>query len=560
MPVMSISKSEFFRLLGRSLSQEELESLLEYTKVNLEAHSDEELEFEVTSDRMDLVTMEGLVRTLKGLMEMELGLPRYPMKRKTFEVRVSESVKKVRPYVVAALVKGVDLTTEDSLIALIEAQEKIHDTLGRKRKRVSIGLHDFSKVVPPIIYDARPADKISFVPLGEYAEMTAEEILEQTEKGREYAHLIENPDKLVPLILDSRDEVLSLPPIINSELTRLTPGVRDLFIDVTGTDLRAISYTLEIIASALAERGGEIHTLEVKYPDMTIETPQPKSSEMVVSENFIRKMVGIPLTSEEIVHQLRRARLDAESLEGRIKVLIPGFRADFLHPVDVAEEVATTYGLNNLGYELPQNVMTVGKRHPREKASALLRTLMVGLGYQEVLNYIMTSRQFLFSSVGREERPVVEVANPVSESYSVLRDSLIPGLLHFLAANTHSRYPQKVFEIGDVVVVDESFETRARDERRLAAAYADYSVGFEDIYSHLRALADNAAMELSLEPHYEPPFLEGRCASILIDGIPVGVIGEINPDILLKLGITVPVAIFELRIPERPDSPKGKTG
>ncbi len=551
MPVITVNMREFFRLLGEELDEDELTSLLEYTKVNLEAYDPEEgeIEFEVTADRMDLVAMEGLIRLIKGLMERELGIPRYPMRRKAFQVRVTESVRRIRPYVVAALVKGVDLTTEESLISLIEAQEKLHDTLGRKRKRVSIGLHDFSKVVPPITYDARPADKVSFVPLGEYAEMTAQEVLEQTEKGREYAHLIENPENLVPLILDSRDEVLSLPPIINSELTRLTPGVRDLFIDVTGTDLRAISYTLEIIVSAMGERGGEIHTLEVVYPDMKLETPKPEPSEMFVSEDFIRRMVGIPMSSEEIIHQLRRARLDASSDGSIARVMIPGFRADFLHPVDVAEEVAITYGLNNLGYELPLNVMTVGKRHPREKVSALVRTLMIGLGYQEVLNYVMTSRTSLFSSVGREERPVVEVANPVSESYSVLRDSLIPGLLHFLAANTHAKYPQRVFEVGDVVVVDYSYETRARDERRLAAAYADYSVGFEDIYSHLKALADNSGIELELESYGERPFLQGRCAKVMLNGVEAGLIGEIDPEILLKLGITVPVALFEIRLP-----------
>ncbi len=551
MPIVTVSMKEFFRLLGEELSEDELSSLLEYTKVNLESYDPDEgeMEFEITADRMDLVAMEGLIRLIKGLTERELGLPRYPMERRAFQVRVTERVSKVRPYVVAAVVRGVDLTTEESLISLIEAQEKIHDTLGRKRRRVSIGLHDFSKIVPPITYDARPADEVSFVPLGEYAEMTAREVLEQTDKGREYAHLIENPGNLVPLILDARGEILSLPPIINSELTRLTPGVRDLFIDVTGTDLRAISYTLEIITSALGERGGRIHTLEVVYPDRTIETPKPEPDQLVVSGDFVRRMVGAPLDPDEMIHQLRRARLDASAEGELLRVLIPGFRADFLHPVDVAEEVATTYGLNNLGYELPLNVMTVGRRHPREKVSSLVRTLMIGLGYQEVLNYVMTSKSFLFASVGRRERPVVEVANPVSENYSVLRDSLIPGLLHFLSANTHAKYPQRVFEVGDVVVVDETEETRARDERRVAAAYADYSVGFEDIYSHLKALTDNSGMEVSLSPHSEGPFLDGRCARVAIDGQDSGVMGEVNPDVLLRLGITVPVAMFEIRLP-----------
>ncbi|MEM0016942.1 MAG: phenylalanine--tRNA ligase subunit beta [Candidatus Korarchaeum sp.] len=547
MPVVSFSRSEMERI-WRGFSEEEIVELLEFTKLNLESFGDE-ITFEVTSDRMDLVTLEGIVRCLKGVSNEDLGIPKYGMSRRVFRVEVGRGVEKVRPYVVAALVKGVDLRTEESLVALIEAQEKIHDTLGRKRRRVAIGLHDFSKVKPPIIYDARRAEEVYFVPLGEYAEMSAKEVLEQTEKGKMYAHLVENPEGLVPLIMDSREEVLSMPPIINSELTRLTPGVRDVFIDVTGTDLKAIWYALEVIVSALAERGGEVCTLEISYPDGTeMETPKHRFDDMEVEVDFVRSMIGLNLSNEEIALQLGRARLDVEDLGSKLRVLIPGYRADFLHPVDVVEEVSITLGLNRIGYELPRNVMTVGKVHPTEHISRKVRTLMVGLGYQEVLNYVMTSRSSLFHSVGRDERPVVEVENPVSESYSLLRDSLFPGLLMFLSNNTHVRYPQKVFEIGDVVIVDEEKENRTRDERRVAAAYADDSVGFEDIYSHLRVLSDNLSLSIELEPRSERPFIEGRCASVLRGGEVIGLIGEVDPDVLLRLGLTVPVALFEMRI------------
>lgn len=547
MPVVSFSRREMERL-WRGLSEEELIDLLDFTKLNLESFG-EEVEFEVTSDRMDLVTLEGIVRCLKGISSEELGLPEYRVRRKAFEVRVGEGVSKVRPYVVAALVRDVDLRTEESLEALIEAQEKIHDTLGRKRRRVAIGLHDFSKVKPPIIYDVKRAEEVHFVPLGEYAEMSAKEILEQTEKGKIYSHLIANPENLVPLIMDSREEVLSMPPIINSELTRLTPGVRDIFIDVTGTDLKAIWYALEIISSALAERGGEISTLDILYPDgRRIETPRHEPEVMEADLDFIRSIVGLNLSGDDVVTQLLRARLGAECSDGKVRVLIPGYRSDFLHPIDLAEEVSITLGLNKIGYELPKNVMTVGKPHPVERVSRKVRTVMIGLGYQEVLNYIMTSRASLFHMVDREEREVVEISNPVSESYSVLRDALFPGLLAFLANNTHVRYPQKVFEIGDVVLIDERLENKTRDERRVAAAYADDSVGFEDIYSHLKVLFENLSYGIELEPRRERPFIEGRCASVLKDGEEVGVIGEIDPEVLLKLGITVPVAVFEVAL------------
>ncbi len=548
MPIVTFPKSELERLLGIRLDEAYLENLLEDTKVNLESFTEEEAEFEIPADRMDLVTIEGLARMLKGIMGKELGVPRYKMVRKSIKTKVSESVKKVRPYVVVGLVKHVDLSTEESLISLIEAQEKLHDTIGRNRRRVAIGLHDFSKVTPPIIYDARPADKVVFTPLGEPFEMTAEEILEQLDKGREYGHIIRNPEGLVPLILDSKDNVLSMPPIINSELTRLTPGIRDVLIDVTGTDLKAVTQALNIIAYSLAERGGEIHTSSVIYPDGTeLETPTPNSTELEADISFIRSVVGLDISEDEIKQSLLRARLDVKFNDGLV-VRVPPYRQDFLHPVDIAEEVAITYGLNKLGYELPINVMTVGSKHPVERASAKYRELMIGLGYQEVLNYIMTSKEALFSSIGRSERPVVEVANPVSESYSVLRDSLIPGLLHFLSRNTHVSYPQKIFEIGDVVLVDESSETGARDERRLGAAYSDISVGFEDVYSHLKFLMSSLGVNISLEEHNEPPLIEGRCAKVLVNEEMIGVIGEVDPEVLLRLGITNPVAVFEVKI------------
>ena len=548
MPVISFPKSELDRLLGREVSEDYLEKALEDTKVNLEAFSEEEVEFEVPADRMDLVTIEGIVRMLKGVLEVELGIPRFRVIRKSLETHVGESVKDVRPYVVVGLVKNVDLSTEESLISLIEAQEKLHATIGRGRRRVAIGLHDFSKVTPPIKYDARPAKEVVFRPLGEPFEMTAEEVLEQLEKGKEYRHIIENPKGLVPLILDSKDNVLSMPPIINSELTRLTPGIRDVLIDVTGTDLKAITQAMDILAYSLAERGGEIHTSLVIYPDgLTVESPTPEPREMSASLDFIKSIVGLDLTASDVKKALQRARLDAEVGE-EVKVKIPPYRYDFLHPVDLAEEVAITYGLNKMGYELPENVMTIGKRHPVERLSSKYRVLMIGLGYQEVLNYIMTSKEVLFWSVGRPERPVVEVANPVSESYAVLRDSLLPGLLHFLAKNTHVPYPHKVFELGDVVLMDERAETRTRDERRLAATYSDISVGFEDIYSHLKFLFDSLGIKVSLDDYHEPPFLKGRCAKILVNGEAVGVIGEIDPEVLLRLGINNPVAAFEVRV------------
>ncbi|HDI86325.1 MAG TPA: phenylalanine--tRNA ligase subunit beta [Candidatus Korarchaeota archaeon] len=549
MPVISVSYSDLCRLVGELIPMESLGDLLARVKVGFEGEEEGELELEVTADRLDLVTVEGIARALKGVMGKEAGLPRYDTFDSGWEIRVDPSVERVRPYVVGAVVEGVELD-EDALVALMRAQEKLHQTLGRDRRKMSMGIHNADVIEPPISYAAEPSDRVRFVPLGEAEEMTAREMLSRTEKGREYAHLV-GDGSVVPVLRDSKGDVLSIPPILNGELTRVTESTRNLFIDVTGPDLRAISQALVLITTALAERGGRIGTVAVRYlgePGELI-TPDLSTSELTVDVKYVNSVMGINLTPEEISDLLRRVRLGAEVQGDSVRVLIPPYRFDFLHPVDVVEEVAQAVGYDRLEPELPAWVSTFGRRHPIEKVSALVRTLMIGLGYQEILNYVMTSREVLFERVLRPESPVVEVANPVTASYSVLRDSLLPGVIAFLARNTGAPLPQKVFEVGDVVIPDESAETGARDERRVCAAIADSEVGFEDIQADLYALLRNLNVDFEVRQARHPTLLPGRTAEILVSGEVAGVVGEVNPEVLELNKIKTPVAAFELSLP-----------
>ena len=548
MPVLEIDKEYLYSLLGMRLSRDELVEILEDTKVNIEGFSDESVELEITSDRLDLLSTEGIARMIKGIIGKELGIPKYPVEHREEELVVDESVKNVRPFAVGAIL--LDVRLNDSVIkSIIQCQEKIHETLGRKRRRVAIGIHDLDAVKPPFRYIARPMDEVKFIPLGENREMTAREILENTEKGREYGNLIRNEEGLVPLIEDSMGRVMSMPPVINSELTRLSERTRNLFIDVTGTDEKSIRTSLSILVHSIAETGARIGVITVKDSGKTIKQPDVEPRRMRVSMDYIRRMLGEEIEQKDVVNLLRRGRLDVELVGDEIDVIIPPYRTDFLHPADVAEEVIVLYGLNRLKPQLPRNVMTVGSIHPSEKISRKLRMLMVGLGYQEVMNYMLSNKESLFKSIGRKETEVVEIGNPVSSSYTVLRDSLIPGLLHFLSRNVHSPYPQKIFEIGDVVLVDRSRPYRTRSERRLAAAYSDDSVGFEDIQSHLFAVLKSMRIDFKLREANNSVFIEGRCAEV-ISGDAIGVIGEVNPEVLSGLGIPSPTAMFEVKVYE----------
>jgi phenylalanyl-tRNA synthetase beta chain len=548
MPVLEIDKEYLYSLLGMRLSRDELVEILEDTKVNIEGFSDESIELEITSDRLDLLSTEGIARMIKGIIGKELGIPKYPVEHREEELVVDESVKNVRPFAVGAIL--LDVRLNDSMIkSIIQCQEKIHETLGRKRRRVAIGIHDLDAVKPPFRYIARPMDEVKFIPLGENREMTAREILENTEKGREYGNLIRNEEGLVPLIEDSMGRVMSMPPVINSELTRLSERTRNLFIDVTGTDEKSIRTSLSILVHSIAETGARIGVITVRDSGKTIKQPDVEPRRMRVSMDYIRRMLGEEIEQKDVVNLLRRGRLDVELVGDEIDVIIPPYRTDFLHPADVAEEVIVLYGLNRLKPQLPRNVMTVGSIHPSEKISRKLRMLMVGLGYQEVMNYMLSNKESLFKSIGRKETEVVEIGNPVSSSYTVLRDSLIPGLLHFLSRNVHSPYPQKIFEIGDVVLVDRSRPYRTRSERRLAAAYSDDSVGFEDIQSHLFAVLKSMRIDFKLREANNSVFIEGRCAEV-ISGDAIGVIGEVNPEVLSGLGIPSPTAMFEVKVYE----------
>ncbi|MDY6788357.1 MAG: phenylalanine--tRNA ligase subunit beta [Candidatus Nanohaloarchaea archaeon] len=540
MPTIEFSKKDLEQLVGESMDEEELEQNLTRVKVEVEEIDGDRVEVETTSDRIDLLSVEGIARNLKSYLDIEPGLKKYNIGESGHKVKV-EKVP-VRPHVVTAVVKDIEMDKE-AFESLIQLQEKIHGTFGRNRERVSIGVHDMEGIEFPCTYQAVKPSEFSFVPLEKQEEMNLEEILEEHEKGREYGDIISDADEW-PLIVDSAGKVLSFPPIINGKITEVSEDSEDLFIDVTGTDLESVKFALNVIVTSLAEREGEIQKVEMADPEGNFLTPEFSTREIHVDLEEMRSITGIDLDKDKATEYLEKMGYGVIEIGEDIEAVIPPYRADILHEVDIAEDIAIGFGYNNIEPELP-NISTIGEEDPVERFMHLVREVMTGLGYQEIMNPTLSNKETLIDLFGRDS-DLVEIDNPVSENYTVCRDILMPQLLETLARNTHNRYPQKVFETADVVLKDRSKPQKARTDKHLSAVCSGKDVNLNSLREEVEGVLEALGIEKEIKETEIPGFIDGRCAEIIVDGESVGHIGEVHPRILNELGIEMPVSGFEL--------------
>jgi len=457
---------------------------------------------------------------------------------------VDKKLKNIRPYTVCAVVRGLKITP-DIISQMIQLQEKVSITYGRNRKEVAIGIYDFNKIKSPITFTAVGPKGIKFVPLEFKDELTPEEILEKHPKGREYRHLLEGL-KEYPIFIDADGEVLSMPPIINSDYTgKVTEETKDVFIECSGFDLKFLLPALNVIVAALAERRGEIQSVKIEYPDGIKITPDMKPKKMKIDINYANKISGLNLKAEKICELLEQARYDAVVKGKNIEVLYPAYRQDIMHQRDVLEDIVISYGYNKIE-SMPVKIATVGGICEAEEFSDSITEILVGLGLQEIMSYTLTNKKHLFEKMNIHEEKIVEISNPVSINWSVFRSWLLPSLMEFLSNNRHREFPQKIFEIGTCVVLDEKQETKTRDDKKLAVAISNSLVSYEEIISAVDALLRNIGIKYRLKRTEHSSFIEGRTAHIIINEKTAGIVGEINPLALEHWGLENPVVALEL--------------
>ena len=547
MPVITLELERFKKFLGRSVSLEDLVEHIPWIGVDIEEVGPNYVKIEYNPNRIDFSSPVGVARAFKGLMDWETGLKEYEVEKGNIELNVDKSVSEVRPYIVGAVVRNIRLDA-DSVRELMEMQEDLHWGIGRDRKKMSIGVHNLDAVNPPFTYTTAKPEEVRFVPLDCSEELNLQEILEKHEKGKAYRHLIDWAPRY-PLLVDVEGNVLSMPPIINGELTRVTEKTRNLFIDVTGTDWNAVNRGLNVLVTALADMGGQIESVLVKYPDRKFVSPNLTSQKMRFRVRYANRLLGLRLSEEEAIECLRKCRLDAVKVEnGVLEVKIPPYRIDILHEVDLVEEIAIGYGYYRLEPSIPPT-KTSGKQHPISRFANTVRQIMIGLGFMEVMNFVLTNERIHYLMMRVKPGKAVRLANPVSTEYSICREWLLPGLMKNLSENKHESYPQRLFEVSDVIKVDLRKETRNKRELHLAAVSAHAEANYTEMRSILDALFANLGLkDWFVREGRHPSFLEGRTAKVYVRGRYVGVLGEIHPEVLENFDLENPVVALELNV------------
>jgi len=540
MPLVTFEYQDFIQLLGHTLPKQTLIEKLPMIGGDFSHMNGDEINIEFFPNRPDLTSVEGIARASRAFFGFHIGLQTYDTAASDISLTVDASVKKIRPYVTTAVVKNV-IMTDELITSLMGLQEKLHVGLGRNRKKVAIGVHNAEPVTPPFFYKAVDPDSVSFVPLAKDETMTLRDILKKHEKGIDYAFLLAGFDKY-PLIVDAHQNVLSFPPIINGSLTEVTPSTKEIFIDVTGTDRKAINYALNIVTSALAERGGKIYQTTVYDEGKKILSPDFTPIQKKLSVAYVNRVLGTSFTATDIVLYLEKMGHHAvDNGEGFILVDIAAWRSDILHEVDLVEDVAVGYGFDQFQTDFPQS-LTFGGRLPNQTLFDGLRTVMIGLGYNEVTTFVISNKEDEFQRMGLERRTMVELENPIGEEYSGLRMSLLPSLLRLLRENRHHPLPQQIFEVG--VVVDES----AKNRNHLAALKIDAKANFTECKSLVETILRECGEKPVMKEKTQASFIEGRCAAVMKKEKEIGVFGELHPKTIQEFHLEHPVIAFELSI------------
>jgi len=539
MPVVELELSRLQKLVGRTNRQKILQTL-PFLGLDIESQENDIVRVEYSPNRPDYSTDFGIALGLQGLLGSKKGAVKLKIKKiGGYQINVNTTVSKVRPFVtgIVALNRKID---EKVLQQIIVMQEDLHFGIGRKRKKSSIGIHDLDTISFPLTYTTTNRNH-KFVPLNSSTENTISEILKNSEVGQDYGYILGNSDK-VPIIMDSLGNTVSFPPIINSFMTTVTTKTKNLFVEVTGTGKNDVEDMLSVVATTLQNAGFELCT--VKISGAKNSTPQFKQRKILLNRDLVNTMLGLNLSSRNIASALKKCRLDATPKNKTISCVVPRYRFDIFGPMDLVEEVTLGYGIENLNPNLSPS-QTLGQKNYESDVLNNLRQIMIGLGYMEAYNTSLTSTRILFELTKRDSSNIISVMNSKSQEHTILRDSILAGLVNNLSNNIHELYPQKLFEIGTVF----SKGNPIKEEIHLACVCVHNDANFSEIKSILQsALKTGFNIECKTKTSSNPIFAEGKTADILVNDKPFGIIGEIDSEVKENFKIRASVVGFEIKL------------
>ncbi|WCJ21809.1 Phenylalanine--tRNA ligase beta subunit [Euphorbia peplus] len=589
MPTVNVPRDRLFAAIGRTYTEEEFDDLCFRFGIELddvttdeainrkERHEEDKgndgeeviYKIEVPANRYDLLCLEGIAQALRIFNKQE-ETPAYSLANISKELRHTVHIKPetsmVRPFIVCAVLRGINFD-EARYKSFIDLQEKLHQNICRRRTLVAIGTHDLDTVKGPFTYEALPPQDINFVPLKQVKSYRADELMEfyreHDLKLKKYLHIIEN-SPVFPVLYDSNRTVLSMPPIINGAHSAITLKTKNVFIDCTATDLTKAKIVLNTIVTAFStccKNKFEVEPVEVISPNGESNVyPDLSTYNMDVPLSYISRQIGVSLEAEQVTSLLNRMQLRAEhSLSGadecNISVSVPPTRSDVLHPCDVMEDVAIAYGYNNI----PKRTLPSLKPLALNQLEDLIRVEVAMNGFTEVLTWILGSYQENFGMLNRKDdgSTAAIVGNPRTSDFEVVRTSLMPGALKVVGHNKDHPKPIKIFEVGDVVQLDESKDVGAANRRLLSALYCGTNSGFEWIHSLVDRvmevmgtpfvpIGDNTGYYIQCSD--APEFLPRRQASIIYKGKRIGIFGIVHPEVLNNFDISDPCSFMELDI------------
>lgn len=573
MPTISIKREILFQGLGQRYTEEEFDELcfefgLELDEVVTEKDDlgkDEIVyKIEIGANRYDLLCVEGLVRALL-VFQSKIPIPRYELSNPTKleRIEVDASVEAVRPFVIGAVLRNVTFTKEryDSFIDL---QDKLHQNLARKRTLASVGTHDLDTIKGPFKYMAKSPENIKFVPLNQTKEYTSRELMElyATDSHlKPYLPIIRD-SPVYPVIYDSNGVVLSLPPIINGEHSKITLKTKNVLIECTCTDLTKGKIVLDTLVTMFSQYCSKPFTIE---PVETVSNgkscvyPTLKYRTETFSAEAVNGLVGVQQSPEQIAKLLSKMCLESKvNKEKTITATIPPTRHDVIHPCDIYEDVAIAYGYNNIVKTTPKT-LTVAQQLPINKLTDQLRESVAQSGFTEALTFSLCSRDDVSSKMRHniDDIPAVHIANPKTLEFQVARTALLPGLLKTVQANRKMPLPLKLFEISDVVLKDLGTEVGARNERHLSAVFYNKVPGFEIIHGLLDRVMQLLEVPLSADKSNSGYFLRssddktyfpGRAAEIVAYGQVIGRLGVLHPEVVTGFELNLPCSALEINI------------
>jgi len=547
MPVVNILKTRIKSVFPNK-NIEKILVKLPFLGLDIEGIDKEKIRVEYNPNRPDFSSDTGIFRSLKGLLNETVGLPLFKYSyNKLYEITIDSEVKQIRPILLFFVAKNKKINSF-ILDQLISMQEDLHNGIARGRKKAAIGIHDLHAFEFPLIYNSRGKDS-SFIPLDQTKPFKLNEILSDLEVGRKYSTLLRNL-RQYPTIVDRNNQIISFPPIINSNNTKINDKSNNLLIEITGTNLETCKSILAILAYYLYDEGYEIFSGIIHDDNLTYSSLKLlKDNTISIDTNIIKSYLGLNLSTKEIRQILNRCRIDVSITNNRkVKCLVPSYRNDIINSVDIVEEVAIGYGIDNIESTIPSFLISAGVRNEYFRKIDEIKETLTGLGFLEMVNFTLLDQNIstIFNSEDKELLEKIKVNESKSKEHEFLRTNILSSLIKNLSYNIHEEYPQKIFEIGKTF----SFKNKIVEQWNLGVLIASNKSN----YTEAKAIAQsifkiNFGKNISTRRNDNNNlFLKGRCAEILYESKTIGFIGEVNPDLIAKFNLHIPLSAFELNL------------